>query len=263
MIDNILDVYQKSMNTQFRDLIFTEFRFNKHRIIILLGISSSGKSSISNKMEEMKTGIKSIEIDDVIRATTVRILSERIGDQFIKIHAKYGKNTLHFIFDDRNHPSFAAVLDDLDELNQLQTNALSYTEEIKNTAHNVVLESAKKVCSNFGIAVCQAISLKNLARFHEFDPYLVIIQCSLLKVLFNVRERNRRSEVTNDMVNIRSEVEVYKQFNQLFSYQNNKSLYRLINQQINTDHYAPAECAELILSGFKENRPRNAPKYKN
>lgn len=216
MLRMILDILRDhSYMIQKSDTVFCEFKKNKHRLVILLGASTSGKSSIARGIIKAFPEIVELDFDTIFQRMLIEYLLENFNERFLPIWTAHGVGAIAYIFHDLPEHAYERCILDRRTLLALRADVIGNLKGFSHKVRSTLADLAKKAVKSRRVVLCQAIGLNGLNYFADFQRTVCLVHCSLEDLSQRVEQRNGKALGYGDFSNLREYASVHKQVSKI------------------------------------------------
>ena len=222
-------IQRQSFNSQLADthllplIRLEEFPRARKNLILFLGVSSAGKTSVANEFSKLVKPSIILEYDHRLHKTALDFLIQQRHPKFSQLYERFGLSVLHLIFCHPEDPFLKRAVshtedtrDLLETLQELQKISLPHLKGFYKRASMSILEEAKILVCLGRTVVVQAADNEAFLSFAEFDPRTVLFYCPFSDLATRVEQRNNIAFLGNNPLEIRHPLGVYRQFSKIF-----------------------------------------------
>ncbi|CAM4405863.1 MAG: hypothetical protein LEGION0398_MBIBDBAK_00255 [Legionellaceae bacterium] len=231
------------------------------KFFILMGTSSSGKTTLLSQIKKQWPDITCIECDVVSNNILIDILKKN-ESLFKELEGIFKHNLMYYLFCDKEKDPFwqkeskryKNKLDIITKLDELKKTIIINDLYILNAISLKIKELVKmSLFYNKVVILDMLLSNSEYEALKELNPVIIGIYCDLARLMTNINNRNKKAEKENILDELRQPLTVYRQFSELY--------HACAEQGI--DFVAKKKLLQLIDDAVTE-YPYNLPKaYEN
>jgi hypothetical protein len=227
------ETYRKSFSAQLADLeAFYNSQKNQRSLFILMGTSSSGKSSLLEEFARDNRSVILLKTRELWKNMVFDYLRQRNKEAFDSLFQVSGDSLFGFLFCSLDDPiigrKFKARIDRatlLIQLETLQNLSKPYIKEFYPKRDFLIPELVRRVLSLGKDVVLDNVPNKqDLSFFSQMNPSIILVYCSFDKLSSRIEKRN----LEDDVLEWRPTLGVYEEFASFFrSKEPNENIKRL------------------------------------
>lgn len=215
------ETYRKSFSAQLADLeAFHNSHKNQRSLFILMGTSSSGKSSLLEEFERNNQFVILLKTRELWKNMVFDHLRQRNKEAFDSLFQVFGDSLFGFLFCSLDDPiigrKFRGRVDRatlLTQLETLQNLSKPYINEFYPKRNFLIPELVRRILSLGKDVVLDNVPNKqDLSLFSQMNPYVVLVYCPFDKLSSRIKRRN----LEDDVLEWRPTLGVYEEFASFF-----------------------------------------------
>ncbi len=189
------------------------------RIILLTGVSCTGKSSIADALEKIDSTVVHIDLDEILRDIILQFLLNKEKTLTSQLYQKFGNDLSTYIFysqiDQTLFPLPPDFSDNAKKLNELVKKEWSLLEK---NLHYVIHDKVKNhIFLGKQVVISLVATGTALNPFQEFSPITVTLYTPLPELIANLHGRNSRAILQKKISDYRQPEVVFSQSPLFFS----------------------------------------------